>query len=109
MGSPRYDAILFDLLTALLDSWSLWNEVAGSADAGGRWRSEYLSITYRTGAYRPYETLVAEAAENVGLGPDLARQLAARYGDLRPWPGVGETLGALRVAGVRLSPIARKN
>jgi len=31
----RYDAILFDLLTGLLDSWSLWNRVAGSAEAGG--------------------------------------------------------------------------
>jgi hypothetical protein len=27
---PRYEAVLFDLLTALLDSWSLWNDVAGS-------------------------------------------------------------------------------
>jgi hypothetical protein len=42
----RYDAVLFDLLTALLDSWSLWNAVAGSEDAGRRWRAEYLRITY---------------------------------------------------------------
>jgi 2-haloacid dehalogenase len=26
----HYDAVLFDLLTALLDSWSLWNTVAGA-------------------------------------------------------------------------------
>ena len=45
--SRRYDAVLFDLLTALLDSWSLWNDVAGDADAGRRWRAEYLRITYR--------------------------------------------------------------
>ena len=31
---PRYDAILFDLLTALIDSWSLWSRVAGGEDAG---------------------------------------------------------------------------
>ena len=24
----KYDAVIFDLLTALLDSWSLWNDVA---------------------------------------------------------------------------------
>jgi 2-haloacid dehalogenase len=31
-----YDAVLFDLLTALLDSWTLWNNVAGSdADIAG--------------------------------------------------------------------------
>jgi len=27
-------AILFDLLTALLDSWSLWNRSAESVEAG---------------------------------------------------------------------------
>ena len=26
----KYRAVLFDLLTALIDSWRLWNEVAGS-------------------------------------------------------------------------------
>jgi 2-haloacid dehalogenase len=30
---PR--AVLFDLLTALLDSWTIWNSVAGSERAGG--------------------------------------------------------------------------
>jgi hypothetical protein len=29
MNARRYDAVLFDLLTALLDSWTLWTEVAG--------------------------------------------------------------------------------
>ncbi|MGO8892820.1 MAG: hypothetical protein ACLP8X_18045 [Streptosporangiaceae bacterium] len=29
MNARRYDAVLFDLLTALLDSWTLWAEVAG--------------------------------------------------------------------------------
>ena len=105
MTSPRYDAVLFDLLTALLDSWSLWNEVAGDAVSGRRWRSEYLNITYRTGAYRPYETLVAEAAVNVGLSADLAQHLSDRYGDLRPWPGVPETLRALRASRVRLGVV----
>ncbi|MGY4424364.1 hypothetical protein ACVWY2_006813 [Bradyrhizobium sp. JR6.1] len=62
-----YDAILFDLLTALLDSWTLWNKVAGSDEAGLRWRAEYLKNTYATGRYRPYEDLVGEAARNVGL------------------------------------------
>ena len=34
----RYGAVVFDLLTALLDSWTLWNAVAGSEEAGMRWR-----------------------------------------------------------------------
>jgi hypothetical protein len=62
----RYQAVLFDLVTALVDSWSLWNRVAGNADDGTRWRAAYLRNTYGAGAYRPYATLVAEAAEEAG-------------------------------------------
>jgi hypothetical protein len=68
----RYDAVLFDLLTALLDSWSLWNTVAGDADSGHRWRMAYLRITYAAGHYRPYEQLVGDAAQAVGLPGSLA-------------------------------------
>lgn len=105
MTSRRYDAVLFDLLTALLDSWTLWNDVAGGAEAGRAWRAEYLRITYRTGSYRPYETLVAEAADAVGLPRSVADALDARYGELRPWPGVTDTLRALKDAGVRLGVV----
>jgi 2-haloalkanoic acid dehalogenase type II len=81
----RYDAVLFDLLTALLDSWTLWDSVAGSKEAGRRWRAAYLKLTYGCGAYRPYETLVREAAEETGLGAHKARELAARWDELQPW------------------------
>jgi 2-haloalkanoic acid dehalogenase type II len=101
----RYDAVLFDLLTALLDSWSLWNSVAGSPEAGGKWRAEYLRITYATGGYRPYEDLVAEAAASVGLSRDLARSLGERYGELRPWPGVTATLKAVSALGIPLGVV----
>jgi 2-haloalkanoic acid dehalogenase type II len=107
--SPRaerkYDAILFDLLTALLDSWTLWNIVAGSPEHGRKWRPAYLRRTYETGAYRPYEALAAEAAAEVGLSPILAAQLAARYGELEPWPEVREVLGALRREKVALGVV----
>jgi 2-haloalkanoic acid dehalogenase type II len=97
-----FDAVLFDLLTALLDSWTLWNIIAGSPEDGRKWRAAYLRRTYETGAYRPYETLAAEAAAEVGFSPTLAKQLAARYGELEPWPEVREVLGALRREGVAL-------
>src|SRR3984893_12916440 len=100
-----FDAILFDLLTALLDSWTLWNIVAGSPENGRKWRVAYLRRTYETGAYRRYETLVAEAAAEVGLFPTLAAQLAARYGELKPWPEGREVLGALRRDGVVLGSV----
>ncbi|WP_191970137.1 HAD-IA family hydrolase [Methylobacterium planeticum] len=105
MTSRRYDAVLFDLLTALLDSWSLWNAVAGGPEAGRRWRAEYLRITYCTGGYRPYEDLVAEAAASVGLPPASATELEERYGELRPWPGVTQVLQALAARSVPLGVV----
>src|SRR5262249_2253192 len=82
----RYDAVIFDLLTALIDSWSLWNAVAGSPDDGMKWRRRYLEITYACGAYRPYETLVREAARDVGLPERLGEELEERWDELAPWP-----------------------
>src|SRR5262252_3446991 len=82
----RYDAVLFDLLTALIDSWTLWNEVAGSAEAGLRWRARYLELTYQAGAYVPYEELVARAATETALPADRAAALVRRWGELPPWP-----------------------
>ena len=105
MADRRFDAVLFDLLTALLDSWTLWNSIAGSKENGQNWRTAYLRRTYETGAYRPYETLVAEAATEVGLSPMLASDLALRYGELKPWPEVGEVLGALRSSGRALGVV----
>jgi 2-haloalkanoic acid dehalogenase type II len=107
--SPRaerkFDVVLFDLLTALLDSWALWNLVARSPEDGRKWRAAYLRRTYETGAYRPYETLVADAAAAVRLSPLLAAQLAARYSELKPWPEVREVLVALRRDGMALGVV----
>jgi len=86
MADRRYDAVVFDLLTALIDSWTLWNAVAGCADAGLRWRRRYLALTYQAGAYVAYEQLVERAAVETGLRPDTARALARRWGELPPWP-----------------------
>jgi 2-haloacid dehalogenase len=97
--------VLFDLLTALLDSWTLWDDIAGNTEDGRKWRAAYLRRTYETGVYRPYEVLVAEAAAEVGLTPVLAAQLAARYGELEPWPEVCEVLGSLRREGRALGVV----
>jgi 2-haloacid dehalogenase len=105
MSDRRFDGVLFDLLTALLDSGPLWNDVAGSPERGRKWRAAYLRRTYQTGAYRPYELLVAEAARETGLSQALAADLAARYGELKPWPEVREVLGALRRDGVALGVV----
>ena len=93
----KYDAVVFDLLTALIDSWTLWNDVAGSPDAGLAWRRRYLEITYGSGAYRPYETLVRDAARDVGLAQSLGDDLDKRWDELKPWPEAREVLKRLSV------------
>lgn len=96
MTSPRYDAVIFDLLTGLIDSWSLWNRIAGDAETGGRWRHHYLKLTYATGDYRPYEDMVAQAARESGVGDETAEALVAGWGDLEPWPEAKEVLSKLK-------------
>lgn len=89
-------AVLFDLLTALLDSWSLWNDAAGSAQMGRAWRTAYLRLTYGCGAYVGYETLVREAARLAGLPDSTADALEERWLELEPWSGAIEALEQLR-------------
>lgn len=90
-----FDAVIFDLLSALIDSWSLWADVAGGPGPGRRWRLRYLEITYATGAYRPYEHLVAESATDAGLAPDAAARLVTRWAELNPWPEAPSVLRRL--------------
>ncbi len=90
-----YDAVVFDLLTALIDSWTLWNDVAGSEADGMRWRKEYLRLTYGAGVYRDYESIVAEAAAAADLPDDVATRLAARWAELSAWPGASDSVAAL--------------
>lgn len=91
-------AVCFDLLTALIDSWALWETVAADAGAAGRgqaWRVAALRRVTGSGAYRPYEEPLAEGAVEVGLQPVLAARLLERWGELRPWPEVPAILQQL--------------
>jgi 2-haloalkanoic acid dehalogenase type II len=82
----HYDAVFFDLLSALLDSWSLWDDVAGSSSLGREWRLRYLEATCHTASYQPYLALVAESANAVGIAKTQADVLGNRWSELRPWP-----------------------
>jgi 2-haloacid dehalogenase len=95
MGDARYDAVVFDLLTALIDSWSLWNAAAGSAADGLRWGRKYLELTYRQGTYRPYEAIVGSAALQSGIMLRCADELERRWDELQPWAETAEVLGEL--------------
>ena len=94
-ASGHYDTVVFDLLTGLIDSWSLWNRVAGSEGLGLLWRQAYLELTYGAGAYRPYESIVAEAASAAGLPPAAPKALVSLWGELAPWPEAPRVLEAL--------------
>lgn len=91
---PR--AVLFDLLTALLDSWTVWNAAAGSQQQGRTWRAEYLRLTYSCGAYEPYEDLVRQAAATVGLPASAPQALEDQWDGLPVWSGAKELLAALQ-------------
>jgi 2-haloacid dehalogenase len=96
MPAPRFRAIAFDLLTALVDSWSLWIDVAGQEELGRKWRSTSLRIVTSTGTYQPYELIVRQAAVETGLPPDRANTLLSRWGELRPWPEAPDVLRSLQ-------------
>ena len=95
----RYYAVVFDLLTALLDSWTLWNAAAGSPEAGLRWRRRSLELTYGQGVYRPYEDIVRAAAEQSGVGLHCADGLRGGGTSCRRGPKMSRFSASLR--GVR--------
>lgn len=96
---PRYDAIGFDLLTALLDTWSTWKAVAGDAERGMRWHAASQALL-RGRAYRPFEDIVRESAREVGVSEAQAEEMLRRWGDFSPWPDTPEVLA--RLGGIRL-------
>jgi 2-haloalkanoic acid dehalogenase type II len=89
-----YAAIGFDLLTALLDTWSLWIEVAGDRALGMRWHAASQELL-RGKRYRPFEEIVRESAREVGIDDKRARELLRRWGEFEPWPDVPPVLERL--------------
>lgn len=96
MSTTRYDAVLFDLLSGLIDSWSLWNDVAGDETAGREWRGEYLRLTYDAGSYRSYEALIGKAARASPVPDDAAERLIDRWDELTAWPETPRVLADIR-------------
>ncbi len=101
MHPARFDAIAFDLLTALIDSWSLWSSVAGTDALGRAWRMNSLKRVTAAGVYRPYDDIVRESAVEVGLEAGKADELLTRWPELQPWPDAPEILQQLH--GYRLA------
>lgn len=100
------DAICFDLLTALLDSWSLWETVAAGAGYPGhgqKWRTTALSVVTASGDYRPYAEAIAEGTARAGLPLKLTAALLGRWAELRPFPEVPAMLARLVARGKPLA------
>ena len=90
----RYRAIGFDLLTALLDTWSLWASVAGDRALGMRWHAASQALL-RGQPYRPFDDIVRESAARVKIAPERADELLRRWGEFEPWPDVPQVLAKL--------------
>ena len=69
----------------------VWARVAGRT-----WRAEYLRLTYGCGTYVPYEAMVREAAQNVGLPASAPDALEAGWLQLEPWSGAAQALKQLQ-------------
>lgn len=91
---PRYDAVGFDLLTALLDTLPLWRAAAGDDDVGTRWHIANQRLL-RGKPYRAFDELVHESAKEVGLGRAQATTLLSRWGEFQPWPDTRRALSAI--------------
>jgi 2-haloalkanoic acid dehalogenase type II len=100
MPEHKFDAVIFDLLTALLDSWTLWNDIAGSEEGGSIWRRKYLELTYGQGSYRPYIDVARDSAIAVGYPVAYADALDARWDELAPWAEVKPVLSQLAAASI---------
>jgi 2-haloacid dehalogenase len=90
----RYRAIGFDLLTALLDTWTLWSDVAGDRPLGMRWHAASQALL-RGKHYRPFEDIVRESAGEVGLDANRADELLRRWGEFELWADVPPVLERL--------------
>jgi 2-haloacid dehalogenase len=104
-----HKAIVFDLLTALLDSWTVWDTsiepVEKHIASGTTWRKRYLELTYGCGEYVDYETLVHRAAHDVGLSDATANNLSLNWDQIQPWPEVPAVLAQLKSQGFRLGVV----
>jgi len=71
---------------AVMNSLAVWTETARDPRLGIAWRDAVTAGMVECDGYAPYEDLVAAAAIEVGLGPDAAGELRARWSEMRPWP-----------------------
>ena len=85
-------AILFDLLMAVMNSLETWSFAAGG-ELGIAWRDAVTDRMRAAAAYVAYEALVEKAARDVGLPPTAVRRLRDGWARMRPWPDAAALAG----------------
>ncbi|KAJ9655846.1 hypothetical protein H2198_005383 [Neophaeococcomyces mojaviensis] len=104
-------AIVFDLLTGLLNSWTVWDASIPSSErhiaSGQTWRKHYLDVTYNIPGhtYTPYEDLVRRSAAEIGLSSAAPMSLIKHMDDIKPWAEVPVILEQLRKQGIKLGVV----
>lgn len=101
----RTEAVLFDLLSGLIDSWELWDTIAGDSEHGRVWRRAYLELTYATGKYEDFEALIDEAALNAPVHNNAGVELVDRWDELAPWEEAGDILNELQGLGLMIGVV----
>jgi 2-haloacid dehalogenase len=92
-GPPR--AVLLDLLMATMDSMRVWATAAGGRERGMAWRDAVTERMIAADRYVPYDKLVAEVANDLGLPEDAPDRLGRSWMTMPPWPDTHtlETVG----------------
>ncbi|HET6380781.1 MAG TPA: HAD-IA family hydrolase [candidate division Zixibacteria bacterium] len=80
------DAVLCDLLLAVMDSVSVWAAAAGDPATGLAWRDAVTARMIAAGAYLPYERLVADEAVRLGLPVEAPARLFDGWHRMEPRP-----------------------
>jgi 2-haloacid dehalogenase len=95
-----------------MNSIDAWAHAAGGERLGLRWRDAATARMIEAGGYVPYEELVAQAAEEVGLGYSAVQRLEDAWRRMQPWPDAASlsvlpvTYGFVTNTSARLAQIA---
>lgn len=81
-----FDAVLLDLLMAVMNSLDAWAAAAGDRERGLRWRDAVTARMAAAPRYVPYERLVAHAAAGMGLPAGATDRLVESWSEMHPWP-----------------------
>jgi 2-haloacid dehalogenase len=86
VGTRNADAVLLDLLMAVMNSLAVWSTATGDERRGLAWRDEVTRRIAVSDTYVAYEELVAAAAADLGLERDAVAALFEGWRRMEPWP-----------------------